>query len=98
MQNGGSSNEIDFSRKRPQLIAFGALERIIIAQVRPQPKELLFIDRPDYLEIGTVPYLDWGLALSPCFRDKSYPVLAIAWGKVLQLAIYINFDQQQGMI
>lgn len=45
-----------------------------------------------------MPYLDWGLALTPVFRDKSYPVLAIAWGKVLQLGIYINFDQPLGVV
>ena len=78
-------------------MAFGALERVIIAQVKPQPKELLSIERPEYIEIGTVPYLDWGNALSPCFRDKSYPALAIAWGRVLQLAVFVNFDQQRSI-
>lgn len=31
IKNGGSGTEIDFSRKKPQIVAFGALERIIIA-------------------------------------------------------------------
>jgi len=77
------------------MIAFGSLSRILIAQIIPSPndkvgvwtqpsaKELLFIDKPDYIENGTVPYLDWGYGLSPCCRDKSYPMLAIAWGRIL---------------
>ncbi len=64
-------------------MVFGALERIIITQVHPVPKELLFIEKPDYIESGTVPYLDWGTGLSPSLRDKAYPMLALAWGKVL---------------
>lgn len=77
------------------MIAFGSLQQILIAQTSPIAKELLFIDRPDYIEMGTVPYLDWGYGLSPCFRDKSYPMLALAWGKILQLAVYLNYQQAQ---
>jgi hypothetical protein len=40
-----------------------------------------------------VPYLDWGHALTPTFRDQSYPVLAIAWGRTIQLAVYRNQRQ-----
>ena len=64
--------------------------------ITPVAKELLFIDKPDYIEMGTVPYLDWGYGLSPCCRDKSYPMLAIAWGKILQLALYTNFQGAAG--
>jgi hypothetical protein len=76
-----------------QLIAFASLSRILIAQISPKAKELLFIDKPDYIEMGTVPYIDWGYGLSPCCRDKSYPMLAIAWGKILQLALYTNYKK-----
>ena len=79
--------------KQTQLVAFGSLTRILIAQISPQAKELVFIDKPDYIEMGTVPYLDWGYGLSPCCRDKSYPMLAIAWGKILQLALYTNYQK-----
>ena len=37
-----------------------------------------------------MPYLDWGNALTPTFRDRAYPVLAIAWGRTIQLAVYSN--------
>jgi hypothetical protein len=69
--------------RRPHLIAFGALERVVLAAVAPQPSELLAIERPDYIDSQTVPYLDWGLGLSPAYRDKTYPILAITWGKLV---------------
>lgn len=37
-----------------------------------------------------MPYLDWGEGLSPAYRDKSYPILAITWGKLVQLAVWTN--------
>ena len=51
---------------------------------------LLSIRRPAYIQAGTVPYLDWGYALSPTFRDQSYAVIAIAWGRTIQLGVYSN--------
>jgi hypothetical protein len=91
------------------MIAFGSLSRILIAQIipgttekgvwsPPAAKELLFIDKPDYIEMGTVPYLDWGNGLSPCCRDKSYPMLAIAWGRIIQLALYTNYQKKVGAL
>ena len=76
--------------QRSHLIAFGALERVILTSVAPNPAELIAIERPDYIDSQTVPYLDWGEGLSPAFRDKTYPILAITWGKTIQLAIWIN--------
>ena len=58
--------------------------------MRPANIPLLSIRRPPYIQAGTVPYLDWGNALTPTFRDQAYPVLAIAWGRTIQLAVYQN--------
>lgn len=66
-----------------QLVGFGSLEEVYIAQVRPRALALISIRRPPYIQPGTVPYLDWGYALTPTFRDQSYPVIAIAWGKTI---------------
>ena len=52
--------------------------------------ELVAIERPDYIDPGIVPYLDWGEGLSPVYRDKSYPILAITWWRTIQLAIWVN--------
>lgn len=49
--------------------------------------------RPAYVPPGSVPYLDWGFALTPSFRDEAYPVLAIAWGRTIQLCVYQNFRE-----
>ena len=59
----------------------------------PKAIPLLSIGRPPYISPGTVPYLDWGHALTPVWRDQSYPVLAIAWGRTIQLAVYTNQKQ-----
>lgn len=40
-----------------------------------------------------MPYLDWGEGLSPVFRDSSYPILAITWGRTIQLAVWINHKE-----
>jgi hypothetical protein len=65
------------------LIAFGALERVVLTQVRPTPIEIVSIERPDYIEAQIVPYLDWGEGLSPVYRDSTYPILAITWGRTV---------------
>jgi hypothetical protein len=56
--------------------------------------ELKCLDRPEYIEVGTVPYMDWGYGLSPSYRDNRYPILAIAWGRILQLAVYVNHKSE----
>ena len=77
--------------KRNHLIAFGGLERIILVQVSPQLKDIFVIERPDYIDPSIVPYLDWGEGLTPVYRDQTYPVLAITWGRIVQLAVWTNF-------
>ena len=52
-----------------QLVGFGSLDEVYIAQVRPCALPLVSIRRPPYITAGTVPYLDWGYALTPTFRD-----------------------------
>ena len=42
--------ENSINEKRQQLIAFGALERVIVTSVAPEPKELQCIERPDYID------------------------------------------------
>ena len=74
-------------------MGFGSLEEVYIAQVRPKALPLVSIRRPPYILPGTVPYLDWGYALTPTYRDQSYPVIAIAWGKTIQLGVYHNQRQ-----
>ena len=58
--------------------------------MKPTPIEICCIERPDYIEAQTVPYLDWGEGLSPVYRDSTYPILAITWGRTIQLAVWTN--------
>lgn len=66
----------------------------MVAQVAPSAQELFSIERPDYIEPQTVVYMDWGKGLSPLFRDSTYPILAIAWGRTIQLAIWTNHQNK----
>jgi hypothetical protein len=54
---------------------------------------MLSAKRPSYIPAGTVPYLDWGDALTPTYRDRAYPVIALAWGRTIQLGVLTNWDQ-----
>jgi hypothetical protein len=75
---------------RPHIVAFGSLDEVYVSQIKPQILPLLSVKRPAYIHSGSVPYLDWGLALTPTFRDQAYPCLAIAWGNAIQLAVFNN--------
>jgi hypothetical protein len=64
----------------------------------PRPITLASIRRPAYIQAGIVPYLDWGFALTPTFRDQAYKTLAIAWGRTIQLCVITNFiDVDRGL-
>lgn len=80
----------ELAQKRNHLVAFGALDRIVLTQVQPELSELFYLERPEYIDAGVVPYLDWGEGLSPVYRDRTYPILAITWGRTVQLAIWTN--------
>ena len=54
---------------KPIIIGFGTLEEIYAAQIVPKAIPLLSVRRPPYISSGTVPYLDWGEALTPTYRD-----------------------------
>lgn len=56
-------------RQKPIIIGFGSLEEIYVAQILPKAVPILSIRRPTYISAGTVPYLDWGEALTPTYRD-----------------------------
>ena len=75
--------QISSQHEKAQIIGFGTLDEVYVCQMRPTNVPLLSIRRPPYILAGIVPYLDWGNALTPTFRDQAYPVLAIAWGRTI---------------
>lgn len=62
-----------------QLVALGASTEVVICQMSPF-KELLKVNRPKEVKNTAVPYLDFGVGLTPNKQDKTVPILAIAWG------------------
>ena len=58
--------------KRVHICAFGTIDEVYVAQIKPVNITLASIRRPAYIPVGTVPYLDWGFALTPSYRDQGY--------------------------
>lgn len=49
--------------------------------------------RPSFCKEKSIPYIDWGYGLTPSQRERTVPILAIAWDRLIQL-IYINEQTQ----
>ena len=47
------------------------------------------INKPTFCKEKSIPYIDWGFGLTPSHREKTVPMMAFAWDRVIQL-IYIN--------
>lgn len=45
--------------------------------------------KPNFCKEKSLPYIDWGYGLTPSQRDKTVPILAFAWDRLIQL-FYIN--------
>ena len=76
-----------YSSNLSQFVAFGSLKEVMITQIKPNLSVMRNIKRPPYIEIGIIPYIDFGQGLTPTYRDKVYDIIALAWGRTLQLAI-----------
>lgn len=70
------------------IVAFGALNEIVLCTMQPI-KEIFKIERPIFCKERSLPYIDWGHGLTPSKRDKTVPIMAFAWDRVIQL-LYIN--------
>lgn len=71
-----------------QVIALGGIDIICIITLNPIG-HLHNIKKPKFSRTMNLPYLSWGFGLTPSHREKTVPILAIGWDKVIQL-IYIN--------
>jgi hypothetical protein len=45
---------------------------------------------PSLTQSSYIPQISWGYGLTPCRREKTYSILAVARGKVLQLFILMD--------
>ena len=69
-------------------MAFGALETVTIVDMRSEDvrtRPIKIIQRPPICHEKAIPTLSWGYGLTPADRNKSRPLLAIAWDKVIKL-------------
>ena len=57
------------------------------------PKPLQVLKRPAFCKEKSVPYIDWGYGLTPMNRERTLPLMAIAWDKIIQL-MYVDDDEQ----
>ena len=72
------------------LTAYGATNMITIVEMRQfPPRPLKTIKRPAACKEKSVPSIDWGYGLTPQERERTLPLMAIAWDKIIQL-LYVN--------
>jgi hypothetical protein len=52
-------------------------------------KELLCIKPSSFNRKRSIPYIDWGYGLTPTIRERTMPLMAVAWDRMIQL-VYVN--------
>ncbi len=64
--------------------AFGATNQISIVEMRSwPPKPMKTIVRPAVCKEKSVPLITFGYGLTPCERERTLPLMAYAWDKVV---------------
>jgi hypothetical protein len=56
--------------------------------MEPSPQKIFSVVRPSLAK--GFPYLAWGYGKTPASKDQTIPILAIAWGGVIQLVSAVN--------
>lgn len=69
-------------------IAVGGIDNISIITLNPIVG-LHQIKKPRFCRAFCNSYLDWGWGLTPSHRERTVPILAIAWDRLIQL-VYVN--------
>jgi hypothetical protein len=70
------------------LLSVGGLNMITICTMKPIDC-IYSINKPSFCKEKAIPYIDWGFGLTPSHREKTVPIMAFAWDRIIQL-IYIN--------
>ena len=65
------------------LVAFGSLNEIVVCQMRPKIKEIFQVQKPNFCKEKSLPYIDWGYGLTPSHRERTVPILAFAWDRLI---------------
>ena len=56
---------------------------------------MITIKRPSFSKPKSAPFIDWGYGLTPMNRERTVPIMAVAWDKVIQLFF---IDEENGRI
>jgi hypothetical protein len=80
------------------IVAFANTEEINVAVLGSNARKLYSITRSEFskgfIDKGNLCYLDWGYGITPqVSREKSKCLLAIAWGKIVQIMILEDPDK-----
>ena len=66
------------------IVAFGATNLITLVEMRQfPPKPMTTIKRPSFAKAKSAPFIDWGYGLTPMKRERTVPIMAVAWDKVI---------------
>ena len=65
-----------------QLVAIGGTNMITICTMKPIDC-IYTINKPTFCKEKSLPYIDWGFGLTPSHREKTVPIMAFAWDRVI---------------
>jgi len=77
------------------LCAYGSLNEVIVVSLKPI-KEVFKVNRPAFCREKSLPYVDFGYGLTPINREKTMPMMAFAWDRLVQL-VYFDDDGRAEM-
>jgi hypothetical protein len=97
-----------FSNDSRTLISVGSTRDVIFYEIGKETwQRKLVIQRPKAYHSENMqgivnfppepPCVAWGYGRTPCFKDRTYALCAIAWGPLIQLVILNELDQENGL-
>lgn len=78
------------------LAALCSPEMVLIVTLEPIVGIVFKIERPHDVKPGLIPSCSWGTGATPESPNNTDPLLAVAWGKKLQLIQVNNIHQENG--
>ena len=72
------------------MVGFGAANEINVCSMQPIGCIKTFT-RPNFCRKKYVPYIAWGVGLTPSNRERTVPIFAFAWDRMIQL-VFVNED------
>jgi hypothetical protein len=85
---GGIQNTSDLRfLNNSTVVALVSASLVIIITLEPNVKSLYKIERPSFINSPAIPSVSWGRGLTPnsTMDSRNFPILAVAWGPLIQL-------------